>query len=226
MDIDRYASQLPLLYDGWGTPDVRPKSARFDPILERIDGMTTPSVLALLNFAVECMAPEEVYCEVGTFLGASIIGALLGREPARGLAIDDFSEENPRGDNHLRWAANVAAFGLSERTSLVRTRFEDALCNLHTQLGGRRIGVYFYDGAHDFRSQCLGLFLVRELLSPRALLVVDDTNWREVSSANTVFHEMNPEASLLFDLPTDNRRLRRWQAFWNGVQVIGWRSAP
>jgi len=33
--------------------------------------------MQLLNFAVECMESDEIYCEIGTYRGSTLIGALL-----------------------------------------------------------------------------------------------------------------------------------------------------
>ncbi|MGA7934899.1 MAG: hypothetical protein WCA35_15240, partial [Kovacikia sp.] len=65
MDYRNFVAQLPSLYNHWGQEGVAPKSGQFQAALNRITGMTTANVTQLLNFAVECLEPGEVYCEVG-----------------------------------------------------------------------------------------------------------------------------------------------------------------
>lgn len=217
MNLDRFVSQLPELYHDWGTPTVRPQSEQFVQVLRQVPGMTTPSVLQLLNFAVACLEREEVYCEVGCFQGATLIGAMLGHAGRRAYAADNFSQFDPEGENRGLLQRNLAAFDLVEAVQFHCLDYEDFL----HQLRGYRIplGVYFYDGAHDYRSQLLGLLLAAPLLAHRALIVVDDGNWPAVKQAVWDFIAVQPECRLLFELPTPRNRD---PSFWNGLYVLGW----
>ena len=78
MDVQRFVRELTALYHDWGRPTVRPKDDRLDGVLHRVRGMSTVNVLRLLNSAVGCLDEGECYLEVGSFHGATLIGALLG----------------------------------------------------------------------------------------------------------------------------------------------------
>ena len=73
----------------WGNPNTYPRDPLpYVEILERVQGMTTPATMLMLNRAVSCLDVGECYLEVGTWRGATLIGARLGND-ARGYAIDN-----------------------------------------------------------------------------------------------------------------------------------------
>jgi protein O-GlcNAc transferase len=217
VDPQRFAQDLPSHYADWGLHSVRPRSDRSKEVIGRVRGMTSPNVLQLLNAAVACLAPGEVYCEVGCFQGATLIGALLDQPGRVALAADNFSEFDPGGANHAALTANLAAFGVSKQVQFHNQDAEDFLAGMRT--AGVNVGVYFYDGAHDYRSQLMGLLLAAPLLADRAMLVVDDANWPAPRQATWDFLAARPEARLLFDLPTPGNC---HPTFWNGLMVLGW----
>jgi len=74
--------------------------------------------------------------------------------------------------------ANLRRYGLSGRTVLEGDAF--ALRRAGA-LGGRRVGVYYYDAAHDYESQFEALRLVEPSLAKGTLLIIDDTDWTQVA---------------------------------------------
>ena len=89
MDVERFAAELPGLWQDF--PDSpAPKGRRFDDVIEGIPNLAEENVLALLNLAASLLAPGESYVEVGSYYGASLIGAM--RDNAGDfVAIDRFS---------------------------------------------------------------------------------------------------------------------------------------
>jgi len=220
VDYLHFAAELPGLYENWAQLSVQPKSRRFHVVLERIYGMTTINVLQLLNFAVSCLEEGEAYAEVGCFRGATLVGALLGHPTRRALAVDNFSEFDPHGDNHVVLRQNLTAFGTERQVEFHAQNFEEYFLQLRSETP--RIGVYLYDGAHDYRSQMMGLLLAVPLLADRALLIVDDSNFPAVKQATWDFLTIRRECRLLFDLPTPGNG---HSSFWNGVYVLAWDRA-
>jgi hypothetical protein len=219
MHVEHFLATLPSLYEGWGAPAVRPRDGRFAGVLSRVRGMTAPCVLQLLNHAVGCLGEGECYCEVGCFQGATVVGALLGHAGRAALAADNFSEFDPQGHNRAALLGNLGAFGLRGQVRFHDQGFEDFLLGLRG--GGAKVGAYFYDGAHDYRSQLLGLLLAVPLLAGRALLVVDDGNWPAARQAAWDFLAVRPEARPLLDLRTPGNG---HPTFWNGLLVLGWEA--
>ncbi|WP_421659407.1 tetratricopeptide repeat protein [Leptothermofonsia sp. ETS-13] len=181
--------------------------------------MATPSLLQLLNFAVDCLEPEEVYCEVGCFQGASLIGALLNHPERLAYAVDDFSEFDPFETNLAQLSDNLAQFGIDGQVLFCFQSFADFFHDLATVEDRKPIGLYFYDAASDYRSQLLGLLLVKPFLAERALIVCANRNSEATQQAIWDFMSAHPQCKLLFDLPTQSFA---HSTFWNGLQVLSW----
>ncbi|NER37095.1 MAG: tetratricopeptide repeat protein [Oscillatoria sp. SIO1A7] len=219
MDYYRFFEQLPKLYENWGQDSVRPKSEKFQTALDQIQGMTTANVMQLLNFAVECMEPDEIYCEVGTYRGSTLIGALLDRPGSMAYAVDNFSEFDVGGENIEKLWENLQKFNLAEKVYFCEQDFEEFFLDLRQIETEDKFGVYLYDGAHDYRSQLLGLLLAKSFLADRALIIVDDANWERVRQANWDFAAAHPECKVELDLLTPRRG---YPTFLNGIQVLSW----
>jgi protein O-GlcNAc transferase len=108
------------------------------------------------------------------FQGATLIGALLDHPGCKAYAVDNFSEFDAGGKNRACLHDNLASFGLVQQVSFHNADFQE----FFLALGDRRprLGVYLYDGCHDYRSQLMGLLLARPLPADRAVLVIDDAN--------------------------------------------------
>lgn len=217
MNHQRFFQQLASLYENWEQDLVFPKTDCFQQILNQVTGMTTANVMQLLNFAVECLEPDEVYCEVGCFQGASLISALLEHPEQMAYAVDNFSEFDTFGDSFEKLTANLSTFDLSERVFLCNQEFEEFFCDLKEIAPEEKIGVYFYDAAHDYRSHLMGLLLVRPFLAEQSLIVVINSNWSAARQANWDFIAANPQCKLYLDKTEDID-----YKLWNGLQVFVW----
>ena len=157
MDYQRFIDRLPALYEDWGTELLPPKSSQFQAVLDQLKGGATVAVMQLLNLALDCIDADEVYCEVGCFQGATLIGAMLNHSDCFAYAVDNFSEFEFGDLNLEQLSHNLTTFQLEERTIFCDQPFEDFFADLKTLGNSERVGVYFYNAAHDYRSQLLGL---------------------------------------------------------------------
>jgi predicted O-linked N-acetylglucosamine transferase (SPINDLY family) len=219
MDYQRFFEELPTLYNNWGQEEVCPKSNHFQNVYENIQSLTTANVMQLLNFAVECMEAEEVYCEVGCFQGASLIAALLGHPDKMAYAVDNFSEFDPWENSLDKLIENLSNFQIENQVCFCHQDFEDFLGNLQEMKSEDKIGVYFYDGAHDYRSHLMGLLLVRPFLAERALIVTVNSHWQAVRQANCDFMAVTPNCQLSRELSIQELGN---PSLWNGLQVLFW----
>jgi hypothetical protein len=81
-----------------------------------------------------------------------------------------------------------------------------------------KIGFYIYDGAHDFASQLDGLTTAEPFLADNAIVMVDDTNWKDPDTATREFmaaSEFNYD--IILDEKTSGNGHPTW---WNGILVI------
>jgi len=221
MDVARFAAELPALFDDFPR-SPQPRGRRFDDVIEAIPNLAQENVLALLNLAASLFDPGESYVEVGTYYGASLIGAMRDNE-GDFVAIDSFSfgaievagRKLPAASRE-GLEANLRRFGAERATILEGDAFELLEGGA---LGNRRVGVYYYDGPHDYDSQVRGLRAVEPWLADQALLVVDDHDWEQVARATRDYLTQQPLARMLVEIPGSDRGHPQW---WEGVAVLGW----
>ncbi len=219
MDYSRFLQNLPDCYEHWQQDTIHPKAPKFQQVRDLIQGMTTANVMQLLNWAVACLEPGELYCEVGTYQGTTLIGALLDHPDCMAYAVDNFSEFDSDGTCFANLMQNLDDFGLTEQVYFCNQDFQQFWLELQALGTADKIGVYFYDGAHDYRSTLMGLLLAKPLLSDRALIVIDDANWGTVQQAYWDFLSVTPEARLELALATP---VARFPTFWNGIHMLSW----
>src|SRR5512132_2441528 len=213
MDLEAFQANLPGLFGGDVRAD-RPVDRRFGDVLADVPGMATEHKLTLLNLAAAHLGPGEVYLEVGSFKGLSLIGAMLGNPGRRFYAIENFLEFNPDGTARAELEANLARWVGPGRARVLEG---DCFDLLRSGTGLEEpVGVYFYDGAHGRPPHYLALGVAERWLADRALVVIDDTSWPIVSQATDRYLAAHPGYRLLFDLAADHEEDPRW---WNGVRV-------
>ena len=206
---------LPELFDGF--PDAEtPRDERYAAVLKEVTGLARPNNLALLNLAARCVAPDETYVEVGSFRGSSLLGALLDNDGVEFLAIDDFSHSGASRDELER---NLARFGFEGRVTIHEGDAFELLPG--GVLGGRRVGVYYYDAAHTYEQQLDGLVLAEPYLAEDALLIVDDTDWDFVDAAVRDYRAQRPNVTSLLRVEGKDEGRPWW---WEGVEVMEWRA--
>jgi predicted O-methyltransferase YrrM len=211
MDAARFVRELPRLFARYPR-SPHPRDRRFAPILADVEGLARENNLALLNLAASLLGKGESYVEVGSYKGLSLIAAMLGN---RGdfVGIDDFS----LGDgSRRRLEANLRRYGLAGQTILEGDAFK---LLRGRALGDRRVGVYYYDAAHDYKSHVRGLRLIEPYLAQGAVLIVDDTDWPQVARAMRDYLARQPRAQLLVTLDGKDRGQPWW---WEGVQILHW----
>ncbi len=224
MDVQRFFETLGPRYYAWGTVFAYPRTAeQHCRILDRVQGMTTPSVMQLLSTAVECLDPNECYLEVGTWRGATFIGALQGSATAHGYAIDDDTMDEHDHDDRASadvWREHVDHFGLTNRAHYI-TGSTPEVWTRPGLTDGRPVGVYLFDGDKSTPEAALdGLIGAAPFLSDTALIVIDDANTTQIRIAAMNFIRRYLRHSLvLMDLPTPGNC---WAGFWNGLLVLGW----
>lgn len=170
---------------------------------------------------------ESCYLEIGVYRGLTLISVGCAAPTARVYGIDNFSHHDPRGENKSVVLSHAAAQAL-ENVHLIDEDFEVGLASLDARLSGKKVGTYFVDGPHDYRSQLLCLELAKRHLAPGAAIVVDDSNYLHVRQANRDFLTVNPEFKLVFEAYTPchpanmtAEQLRDARAgWWNGVNIL------
>jgi hypothetical protein len=212
MDIGAFTDALSSAFNDFPN-DETPRDPFYGKILEEIGGLARPNNLALIAAATKALGDAESYVEAGSFKGASLIAASHGKQ-GDFVGIDDFSMKKGSRD---RLGENLAAFGCTHATVLEGDVF-DVLTD--GALAGRRVGVYYYDAAHEYEQQLDGLRLVEPYLTDEALLIVDDTDWDVVERAVDEYLATQPHAEDLLRIDGKSRGAPHW---WEGVRVLAWK---
>ena len=223
MDVGRFTAELPGLFDDFPRSE-HPSGRRFDDVIAAVPNLAEENVLALLSLAASLLEPGESYVEVGTYFGASLIGAMRGNV-GDFVAIDAFSFGPIEVKGRSLPAASRGAleetlhrYGADRATILEGDAFELLESGA---LGDRRVGVYYYDGPHGYEQQLRGLRTVEPWLAAEALLVVDDNDWAAVALATRDYLAEQLQARLLFDIPGADKGHPQW---WEGVAVLAWQA--
>jgi protein O-GlcNAc transferase len=215
VDPERFLRELPALFDDFPQSET-PRDPRFAAVLADVEGLARPNNLALLNLAASLLGPGESYVEVGTYRGTSLIAALLGNEEKDVVAIDDFSRREGSRELLDENLGRLVPEGIP--TILEGDVFEIVPAGA---LGERRVGVWYYDAAHDYDSQVQGLRIAEPYLVPGALLIVDDTDWERVARALADYLAAQPRARRLVKVDGEDYGAPQW---WSGMQVLAWES--
>ena len=150
-----------------GEEKIFSNDERLWEIIEQIDSQENKCWLKLLSFATEFLEEGEIYCQVGCGCGVSLAAALYNYPRIFALAIDELPLE---AEDIL--ITNVAKFGISEQIFFYNAKFINFFYELR-QIGlEESIGLYVYNATSEYRSQLLGLLLVRPFLAERATILV------------------------------------------------------
>ncbi|WP_448570244.1 O-linked N-acetylglucosamine transferase, SPINDLY family protein [Trichothermofontia sp.] len=221
MDYQAFLEQLPSLYLQWGQETVVPKEETFQAILNTLPGETSCNILQLLNCAVGYLAPTEVYCEVGPVQGITLVGALLNHPDCIAWTIGDFGTTDDPEIAFEELVNQLEEFGLADQVLLHNQTIESFFYELRSLAITEKIGIYYYRGLLDYRSQLLSLALAKEFLADQALIIVDNSNREDVEQAIIDFILLNPECRNLLNLKT---RSDRHSSFYNGIHLLSWDS--
>lgn len=199
-----------------------------------VEGFSGRRLITLLKRGAEAMLVhgETVYLEIGVFRGLTLlsVGDHLknhkGRPP-QVFGIDNFSQFDVDGENKAIVESGITRLGLEE-IHLINRDYEDALLNLPEHIGDQKIGVFFVDGPHDYRSQLMCLQMALPHLADDCLIVIDDSNYQHVRLATKDFLLCFPEFKLAFEAYTKchpknasleaQKQVRK--TWWDGVNVI------
>lgn len=218
MDYQKFQQELPELFNNWGEVSCHPKANIFKSISTTVNSMISPNVMQLLNLAVFCLDENEIYCEIGTFQGASLIAALINNSDKIAYAVDNFSELDTEGENFDKLSSNLEAFNLTDQVFFFSQDTEEFLVEFKNQELSEKIGVYFYDGSQDYRSYLLGLLALKQIISNQALIIITNCQWPSCQQAVRDFLATNSQARLMIDFNQSDYLL------WNGVQILTWDS--
>ena len=194
-----------------------------------LTGHSGAKVVGLLQRLAKCIHgdPDVCYLEVGVFQGLTLLSVASMVPTLQCYGIDNFSQFDPKGENK-----NMVL----ERQQILQCRnveildldYEDALIRFGELSGGRKIGLLFVDGPHDYRSQLMCVLLALPFLADWAVIVIDDCNYEHVRLSTRDLLCMLPEFRMVFEAYTpthpshmDSVTIQAARdGWWNGIHVL------
>lgn len=182
----------------------RPKALKL-----KLDGMGSQKVWGLINYVAK---KGEVYLEVGSYRGASLVAAAHNNPNTKCIGIDNFEKFNKDGTNEAILKEAIKGYDNAE---YIKGEYIEVMRKLAAD--GLKIDCFFYDGPHDRVSVSNGLEHADLMLSESGYIIVDDTNWKEVADAVIDFCK-----GCSFEIIFQQKAKFQGDAkgWWNGVQVL------
>lgn len=146
----------------------------------------------LLNWAVDNLEDEEIYCQIGVNSFSTLIAALLNHPDSMAYAVDSFYQQN-NSSNYENIVNNLDNLNLTEQVFLFDQDPEEFLLELKTVDFENKIGLFVYDWKKDYRSVLYSLLLIKSFLSDQSLIIIEGVNHPSVQQAITDFLSVNPE---------------------------------
>lgn len=158
--------------------------AIFDTLKMVVGGTTSARIAKLLNFAVSQMADSECYLEVGVFTGGTLCSAnhlnvktCIGIDNYDAFEIGKMSVISP-SQVRDRCLYNINSIG-QLGTRLIEKDFRDVTAKEI----GKPVAVSFIDGKHYYKDVLENLEWLHPLLADNAVILFDDVNYLDVSTA-------------------------------------------
>ncbi|MBI2478942.1 MAG: class I SAM-dependent methyltransferase [Planctomycetia bacterium] len=178
--------------------------------LQEVDGMSTIAMAYIINELTRHTSEGECYLNIGVFKGFSFLAGVVNQDCVS-IGIDNFSqfggpEEEFRRNYQLVSHSNSAFHNIDYVNYFAE----------HQQIPP--IGVYFYDGDHAYEHQRRALDLALPHLAERAVILVDDTNWKAPRKATLDFVMANhPRFEIVVDQTTASTG---HPTYWNGMMIL------
>jgi len=183
-----------------------------------IPGLTSSRIKTLLNLIAK---ERKIYMEVGTALGATFCGALVGNK-AKGIAIDTWEEniqpfrtdvgELPENNLEL-FKENVKTHLDNEVEIINQDLFKVDLTKYSNQ-----IDMWFYDGPHSESATAKAVEYYSSCFSEETVLIFDDANWMGVvTGAKKGIEKIGAKVAYEKLIMGEQEDPNGW---WNGLYVM------
>lgn len=191
------------------TPDIVPLN----------DQPLTPHGIELLKLAASCLDSAELYCEITHYPDFALANIIANQPDVMAYSvIETIGEED--SSSIQEFVEYLLSTELSDRVMLCEQSSSDFFQDLIDLETEDKIGLLFYDANHDYQTQFLALFQVRQFLADNALIVINQNHWHCAQRSVLDFIRLHPQCKLRFDGTSDLNFLK-----WNGLQVLEWNQS-
>jgi hypothetical protein len=181
-------------------------------IAAEIEGMTSIKIRYLLN---QIVGIEEnwLHLEVGCNKGATLISSLYNNLTAKGVAYEDFSENETKiilNENIGRYRPLIGDVNLIENDFF--SVYENAPYH-------GKFNSFFYDGVHSLFAHKKAVEISNEICTKTYILIIDDWNWYDVRTGTWIgISYIQPKSVIYWDL--SSRFNGDKETFHNGIGLF------
>ena len=195
---------------------------------EELDGFSGKKLFNTLVGLTQNLKGNDIYLEIGVYRGKTLLTNAASNPHVRCVGIDNFSLFNESKTNKEIVEKKIKELNL-KNVELLDMDYEFALDNLNKFLKkDEKVGVFFIDGPHDYRSQLIPLLKIEKYLTSKSIIIIDDANYAHVRQATKDFLSINNSFKLLCEAYTEShvanleevKKQNVLDGWWNGVNII------
>ncbi len=175
--------------------------------------MSSLPLALLIGLIIERLPPGSHYLNIGVWHGFTLFAGMLLSPDTPCIGLDNFSEFGNADRNRQAFLARFQQL----RTGAHQQFYEVEYRAFFAREQPVPVGLYFYDGAHDYASQLEALELGDPWVIPGGIVLVDDTNAPDPRQATLDFLAQHKNYALIADVQTANTA---HPTYWNGVMVL------
>lgn len=189
---------------------ARLEQSLLTPQVLDMEGMSSSKVRHFLNHLGSL--PKASYFEVGCWKGSTLIAALYNNNPVQAVVVDNWAEF---GGPRAEFLANIQQFLPQTPLHVVEA---DCFSLDLKSLFPLPVNVYFYDGAHDSKSQEKAFTYFNDIFEDVFIAVIDDWNHPPVrQGTRSAFSKLSYQVLYEEALPASRNGDK--SAWWNGLYV-------
>jgi len=188
-------------------------------------GLSSAKLGKILNYASRLLDDKEIYLEIGTFTGFSLISASHQNSFSHFVGIDNFSIAGIDTDPKQRqWVKDRLNINLDHWAHPNRQVIDGDFREINLE-EGTKIGVFYIDGKHTYDELIENFKWGEKYLADQALIVIDDITIPGIGEGIRDWIKDKPEYNEFFRMHTYHtaRAIDHWNpTFWNGLSMIGY----
>jgi len=165
----------------------------------------------IINKLVEQMPIGQVYLNVGIFAGWSFFAGMIGREDKKVIGVDNFCQQYNGLQTKPIFEHLYKQFKTKNSTFVEKDYLE--YFETHTE----QIGLYFFDGPHDYDNQYKAMEVAHPHLAKNSYVIIDDINWDDPYNATMDFIKNNKGYKIVFNQKTITDM---HPTYWNGWLIL------
>lgn len=183
----------------------------FIKIMKKINGMSTLTNALIINTLCRTMKNKN-YVNIGCWEGFSLISGMINTN-CNVYGVDNFSQFDGPAKKFYK------NFNLYKKKN--HYFFELDYKNFFFKIWkkkNKKIDLYFYDGNHSYKDQLHSLEIAKPYFQKGSLIIVDDTNIKDVKRATKKFlNKYSKQFKIIFDVNTfSNGHF----TYWNGLTIF------